>query len=362
MAAVMPAMETPQERRQREQAQMRQQVAQEFAPQQQFHVGDHMDTLGATEVIYGGQTSSRPKELSLVKVHRPLPQGGFADEIGVVHRVHAEDDTVTVQFPNDQHRLRIPTNQAALVQSVTPTYPKIRLKPGERLPNRSQLDRREKELEEERRKLGLPQGAMLPWQEADHLNKGEHRDEDGVVRISGDHWGIPTPTLDALKNRSIPPDEVTGVYGRHFYSRLYELQRREAAQQHYSMIGLSRSGAGGAFGAGGGAYGAAGGAYGAGGGAYGSAYGSGFGGGGYGADGGSLGAGGGPCGGAGGGPFGDGFGGSGFGGGFGGGQDGAGSRNGRSADGRQIVSQLYIPLEGPTLQKNQNTGDWEPIE
>ena len=88
--------------------------------------------------------------------------------------------------------------------------------------------------------------------------------------------------------------------------------------RHYSMIGLSRSGAGGAFGAGGGAYGAAGGAYGAGGGAYGSAYGSGFGGGGYGADGGSLGAGGGPCGGAGGGPFGDGFGGSGFGGGFGG--------------------------------------------
>ena len=38
-------------------------------------------------------------------------------------------------------------------------------------------------------------------------------DEDGVVRISGDHWGIPTPTLDALKNRSIPPDEATGFLG-----------------------------------------------------------------------------------------------------------------------------------------------------
>ena len=29
-----------------------------------------------------------------------------------------------------------------------------------------------------------------------------------MVRISGDHWGIPTPTLDALKNRSIPPDKA----------------------------------------------------------------------------------------------------------------------------------------------------------
>jgi hypothetical protein len=29
-----------------------------------------------------------------------------------------------------------------------------------------------------------------------------------MVRITGDHWGIPTPTLDALKNRSIPPDEA----------------------------------------------------------------------------------------------------------------------------------------------------------
>ena len=35
-----------------------------------------------------------------------------------------------------------------------------------------------------------------------------HQDEDGMVRITGDHWGIPTPTLDALKNRSIPPDEA----------------------------------------------------------------------------------------------------------------------------------------------------------
>eukprot|EP00913_Durusdinium_trenchii_P023203 g21782.t1 len=134
MAAVMPSFETPLERRRREEAEIRQQVAEEFVPRQ-LHVGDHMDHLGATEVIYGGKTSSQPKdpvlrELNLVKVQRPLPQGGFQEDLGVVHRVHAEDGTVTVQFLSDQHRLRVPTNQANLVQTITPSYPKIRLKPG----------------------------------------------------------------------------------------------------------------------------------------------------------------------------------------------------------------------------------------
>lgn len=361
MAAVMPSFETPQERRQREEAAMRKQVAMEFAPQQ-LNAGDRMDNLGATEVFYGGQMSSRPKELSLVKVQRPSPNGGFEEDLGVVHRVHAEDDTVTVQFPNDQHRVRVPTNQALLVQTLTPSYPKIRLKPGEHLPNRKQLDRREKELEEERRKLGLPQGAMLPWQEADQLNQGERRDDDGIVRITGDHWGIPTPTLDALKNRSIPPDEVTGVYGRHFYSRLYELHRQEAARQHYSMLGVGGAGAYGSFGTGSGA-----------GGAYGSSYGpngvGGYGPGGAGCGPGAYGPGNGAGGGLGGGlggGAGDGFGGAGgaFGGGLGGfgGDGGSGIYNGRSADGRQVVSQLYIPLEGPTRQKNPATGEWEPVQ
>mmetsp|Transcript_81210 Transcript_81210/g.128421 ORF Transcript_81210/g.128421 Transcript_81210/m.128421 type:complete len:363 (+) Transcript_81210:45-1133(+) len=362
MAAVMPSFETPQERRQREEAAMRKQVSMEFAPQQ-LHAGDRMDNLGATEVFYGGQMSSRPKELSLVKVQRPSPTGGFEEDLGVVHRVHAEDDTVTVQFPSDQHRVRVPTNQALLVQTLTPTYPKIRLKPGEHLPNRKQLDRREKELEEERRKLGLPQGAMLPWQEADHLNQGERRDEDGVVRIAGDHWGIPTPTLDALKNRSIPPDEVTGVYGRHFYSRLYALHRQEAARQHYSMLGFG--GAQGSFGSAGG-YGYGYGGYGSNGpGGYGYGYGYGGEGPGFGGDGGAGGPGSGLGAGFGGGAggAGDGFGAAGgaFGGGFGG-DGGSGIYNGRSADGRQVVSQLYIPLEGPTLQKNPATGEWEPVQ
>ncbi|CAJ1368784.1 unnamed protein product [Effrenium voratum] len=355
------AYETPQERRRREEQEIRQQVAEEFNPHR-LQEGDHLQNVGATEVIYGGQTSSRPKELSLVKVQRPLPSGGYAEDLGVVHRVHAEDDTLTVQFVSDQHRLRVPTGQALLVQPVTPNYPKTRLKPGERLPTKGQVDRREAALEVERRRLGLPQGALLPHQEeeSNQLNQGEHRGEDGVVRISADHWGIPAPTLDALKNRSIPPSEVTGIYSRHFYTNLYDRQRREAWKQH-SSSGTSGGGGGcgGCGGGGGGAWGSSSGYGGGGCGSFGGGGGCGsFGGSGYGSYGGGCrgggGCGGGCCGGGSGGC--GGCGGCGGFGGCGGGSCGASMMQGSD---KRVVSHVYIPLEGPSLQQNLATGEWE---
>merc|ERR1719267_5828 len=70
---------------------------------------------------------------------------------------------------------------------------------------------------------------MLPWQAEDHLRVDEHFGRDGKVKIEATYWGIPEPTLAALKNRSIPANEVTGEYGRHFYSNLYERYRSEAS-------------------------------------------------------------------------------------------------------------------------------------
>jgi len=323
MVSAMPLMETPAEQRRREEAAIRKELAEEFSPHQHY-VGEHLDNEGTVERIYGGQTSERPKELSLVRVQRPLASGGSAEELAVVHRVHAEDDTLTVQFPSDQHRLRVPTRIVMLVQTITPTYPKIRLHPGERLPNRAEVDRREAELEAERRKRGLPQGAMLPWQEAEQLNQGEHKGADGVVRIDAGRWGIPAPTLEALKHRSIPPDEVSGVYGRHFYSGLYERQKMESLQA--SHVGFRGHG------------------------------GSGYGSGSYG---GPRGLAGGPGGLAGPGGLGE------TPGGFPGGKGAlgpAGTAKDRLPDGRRVVSRVYIPLEGPEMQLNPATGNWEPAE
>ncbi|CAE8626527.1 unnamed protein product, partial [Polarella glacialis] len=53
------------------------------------------------------------------------------------------------------------------------------------------------------------------------LRAGESKGSDGMVKITADHWGIPAQTLDALKMRGIPASQVTGEYGRHFYSDLY---------------------------------------------------------------------------------------------------------------------------------------------
>jgi len=229
--------ETQHQKLEREKREMRQEVAGELAPHE-VRVGQQIGHDGAAEVIYGGHTASRPEELSLVRVMRPLPLGGSAEDIGVVHRVHSEDDTITVQFPLDQHRARVPISSVELVQQVDPVYPKVRLRRGERMPTRTQITGREAQLEAERRQLGLPQGAMLPWQAEDHLRVDEHFGRDGKVKIDATYWGIPEPTLDALKNRAIPANEVTGEYGRHFYSNLYERYRSEAhngEQQTHSV-------------------------------------------------------------------------------------------------------------------------------
>lgn len=225
----MQGFETPQQRDRREAAAVAQQVSEEFNPHQ-VHVGDHLSNVGTTERIYGGKMSDRPVELSLVRVQRQHIDPGsmfprYEEEVGVVHRVHHEDDTLTVQFASDQHRVRVPTANVQLVQFIDPTYPTVRLQSGQHLPSKDELDRREAANEIVRRQLGVPQGHMLPNQQDEMLLEGERKDEDGKVVRDAGYWGIPVSTLDALQNRSIPASQVTGTYGRHFYTSLYERYR-----------------------------------------------------------------------------------------------------------------------------------------
>lgn len=219
----MAGFETPQEKLAREKSNMAQVVRNEFAPGQ-LQAGQTMNGPGAhaVERVYGGTMSTRPQELSLVKAMRPTPSGEWVLGTGVVHRVHPEDDTLTIQFVPDQHRLRLPLRSVSPILDIEPVYPKIRLGKGEPLPTRSQVMQRELAAEEHRRQLGLTDGQPLPGQDMEGLRPGEWEGKNGNVKMMGDHWGIPVWTIDALKNRSIPNTQVTGAYGCHFYTELYQ--------------------------------------------------------------------------------------------------------------------------------------------
>lgn len=146
---------------------------------------------------------------------------------GVVHRVHHEnnENTVTIQFPRrigkqptglEQHRIRVPIDSVTKIQDFEPVYPTVRIHPGANIPTAQEVQLMEAE-QQRAAHMGLPRPPMPPGfaLEDPRLLHQKH-----VVREQ--RWGIAEPTLDALRNRSIPAYDVTGRYGRHFYSGLYE--------------------------------------------------------------------------------------------------------------------------------------------
>lgn len=176
---------------------------------------------GGEEVVYGGQLSSMPQELDLVQAWRPDSRGDWQLGIGVVHRVH-EDDHVTVQFIPDQHRRRVPFMSVKKINDITPVYPKVRLAPGERLPGREELLRREQERHDQKQALGIAPHQLLPGEEdPNSLRVGETLNEHGHVVVQENRWGIPAPTVEALRNYSIPGLQIGSEYGPHFYTKLY---------------------------------------------------------------------------------------------------------------------------------------------
>lgn len=172
------------------------------------------DGHNAVEHVYGGAESADLQERDLVKAWRPIPGGPMQMGFGVVHRLHPEDGTVTVQFVPDQNRARLPFSAVMKVQFFTPQYPVVHLQPGQKMPTPAEIKAREEQEAVVRRNLGLPPDAPLD-------QFGETADTKARKEY-GQRWGIPAPTLDALRNRSIPAYQVTGTYGAHFYTNLYK--------------------------------------------------------------------------------------------------------------------------------------------
>lgn len=190
----------------------------------------------AIEHVYGGEMSAQPQEEDLVQAWRPGQNGEWQLGTGVVHRVHQEDRTVTVQFVPDQGRYRLPFMSIKKLSDITPEYPTIRLRPGQRLPTPSEIVEREHRANVQREVWGIANDQALPGSAADDaFLPGETKGKDGMVTIRAQNWGIPAPTLEALRNRSVPCPQVTGEYGRHFYTDLYK-QNFYAAQGQSNVL------------------------------------------------------------------------------------------------------------------------------
>mmetsp|Transcript_112174 Transcript_112174/g.194475 ORF Transcript_112174/g.194475 Transcript_112174/m.194475 type:complete len:291 (+) Transcript_112174:101-973(+) len=180
-------------------------------------VFEAMHDSSSAQHIYLGVQDGALKELDLCWAPRPMPWGYIKDK-AVVHRVHDDVDgmTVTVQFLSDQHRIRLPPEECKPIRDFTPMYPTVRIHPAARLPTPAEVDRLEQE-KQYAAERGLPQP---PYPPGFSLEDESQTHETHVSKVP--RWGIPEPTLDALRNRSLAPYQITGVYGPHFYSKLYE--------------------------------------------------------------------------------------------------------------------------------------------
>lgn len=153
------------------------------------------------------------RELDRVWAPRHMPWG-VTKEVAIVHRIHGT--VLTVQFPSDQHRIRILMSDVQKMDDFEPEYPVIRMHPGAKMPSSKEVQMLDYE-----RKIALAQGLPEP-----PLPPGFSMEDPGKLKdkhISRvQHWGISEPTLDALRNRTLPAANLTGYYNRHFYSKLYE--------------------------------------------------------------------------------------------------------------------------------------------
>jgi hypothetical protein len=181
----------------------------------------------------------KPYLMQLVHAYRITPYGEWQLEQAVIHKMWEPADILEVQFISDQHRCRLPFRSVRPVLDITPKYPPVRLGPGERVPTRVEIEERERKADGLRRALGLPVDAPLPgtlMEEKDTLRPGETM-ENGRVTMQIPRWGIPGTTLDALRNRSIPCHQVGAVYGRHFYTNLYQNKFYPQEQRHVRPAG-----------------------------------------------------------------------------------------------------------------------------
>lgn len=208
--------------KQRAREYVRNEFAQQMDPNDPVEREMHSGSV-AVQKVFGGTESQQLHELQLVKAWRPSANGSWELANGVIHRVH-HDNTVTVQFLPDQHRCVLPFMSVQPHADITPVFPEVVLAQGERLPTPSDIALREKSANAIRQLYDIPGDAPIPGLGYNHnpLGAGEHYDAQGHAAVWGDHWAMPASTQVALRNRSVPSSEITGVYGQHFYSNLYK--------------------------------------------------------------------------------------------------------------------------------------------
>lgn len=206
------------------QEKVKQQVWEEFHSNQNpnAQVEQLLHQGGATQRFYGGAEHAGPHEMQLVKAWRPTPNGEWEMGTGVVHRVHHEDGTLTVQFIPDQHRCRLPRSSVQPITDITPVYPAIRLSEGERLPTPAEIRAREENANAMRMQYGIPPEAPLPGQENTIVRPEDVLAGHKRPAVLANRWGMPATTLDALRNRAVPEDQLSGAYGVHHYTKLYQ--------------------------------------------------------------------------------------------------------------------------------------------
>lgn len=188
-------------------------------------VSNEFNPWSGTEAHYGQRPDTgKPQYMQLVHAYRLTPWGEWTLEFAVIIEIWESADMLEVQFISDQHKHRLPWKSVRPVSDITPKYPPVRLNPGQPMPTRMEIEERERRADSLRWALGLPHDAPLPGtplEQKDTLRPGEVI-ENGRVSMPIPRWGIPATTLDALRNRSIPCHKVGAVYGRHFYTNLYQ--------------------------------------------------------------------------------------------------------------------------------------------
>lgn len=137
-------------------------------------------------------------------------------EQGVVHKVHREDHTITIQFLSDQHRVRMHTAVVTPVDNTPSSYHAQWLHPGQDFPSLAACQAAAQHDDEHRAMLERSGHPVPP-----RFDKKDFALPPKRVERS-DRWGMPTTTLIALRNRTIPMCEVTGRYDQHFYTQLYD--------------------------------------------------------------------------------------------------------------------------------------------
>lgn len=149
----------------------------------------------------------------------------WRQELAAVHKIHRDTGLVTIQFILDQKRLTVPQKFVEPVVTEPPPVQVRYLPKGAPHPTVEEAMRPWDPHESYQQQQQPSQVPGLP----DRMPHGGPGDPYPAAYIPPPppepepaRWPVPQNTAQALRNRSIPPDMITGEYGKHFYTELYK--------------------------------------------------------------------------------------------------------------------------------------------